>query len=458
MPMSTAFQDRIDTEPYATFGHALPSLPSAPDARELLQQLLAEQQQLTAVEQFAREHANGAIPAQAKYYSKLLPATPPGPGQQYAFDVDLDRCSGCKACVTACHALNGLDEHETWRDVGLLVGGTTALPVLQHVTTACHHCLEPACMTGCPVDAYEKDPVTGIVRHLDDQCFGCQYCTLACPYDVPKYHAGKGIVRKCDMCSQRLAVGEAPACVQACPHEAIAIKVVDVRQVVEDAEANLFLPGAPEPHITLPTTTYRTKRVFPRNMLPADYYAVSPQHPHWPLIVMLVLTQLSVGAFLIHLLLETLLSADAAAALRPIQTTSALGFGLLALAASTLHLGRPQYAYRAVIGLAALVAQSRDCRFRTVRRRRPALRRGDMVRRTLAVGGRHVEVDRRGDGTGRCVLFGDDLCLRETRTLEPEWHADQVRPDVAAARRRQHVAGVVARPSHRRVRQLSRTC
>ena len=59
------------------------------------------------------------------------------------------------------------------------------LPVLQHVTTACHHCLDPACLNACPVDAYEKDPVTGIVRHLDDQCFGCQYCTLACPYDAP---------------------------------------------------------------------------------------------------------------------------------------------------------------------------------------------------------------------------------------------------------------------------------
>ncbi len=320
-----------------------------PLALPLIDQLLAEQQTLTAVECFSRDHDQ--LPAQARYYSKLLPATPPGPGQQYAFEVDLDRCSGCKACVTACHSLNGLDEDETWRDVGLLVGGTTSLPVMQHVTTACHHCLEPACMAGCPVDAYEKDPLTGIVKHLDDQCFGCQYCTLACPYDVPKYHAEKGIVRKCDLCSDRLAVGEAPACVQACPHEAIAIRIVDKQQVAEDAEANLFLPAAPEPHITLPTTTYKTKRVFPRNMLPADYHSVSPQHPHWPLIVMLVLTQLSVGAFCINLLLETILAPAAVAALRPIQATSALAFGLLALAASTLHLGRPQYAYRAIIGL-----------------------------------------------------------------------------------------------------------
>jgi Fe-S-cluster-containing dehydrogenase component/DMSO reductase anchor subunit len=317
----------------------------------LLQLLLNEQQQLTAVEQFSQEQDRGQLPLQAKYYSKLLPAGPPQAGQQYAFEVDLDRCSGCKACVAACHSLNGLDESETWRDVGLLMGGTSFNPVMQHVTTACHHCLEPACMTACPVNAYEKDPVTGIVRHLDDQCFGCQYCTLACPYEVPKYHGGKGIVRKCDMCADRLAVGEAPACVQACPHEAIAIRVVEVAQVRENAEADPFLPAAPEPHITLPTTTYKTSRVFPRNMLPVDYYAVSPRHPHWPLIVMLVLTQLSVGAFAVELWLEQTLSPAQGLAFRPVQAVVALIFGLTALASSILHLGRPQFAFRAVLGL-----------------------------------------------------------------------------------------------------------
>ncbi|MEZ6059613.1 MAG: DmsC/YnfH family molybdoenzyme membrane anchor subunit [Planctomycetaceae bacterium] len=329
--------------------------PRASAAPSLLEMLLQDQQQLTAVEEFSQHHDRMAsadsFPAQARYYRRLLPSAPPSVGQQYAFDVDLDRCSGCKACVVACHSLNGLDEKETWRDVGLLIGGTRTQPVMQHVTTACHHCLEPGCMEACPVDAYEKDPVTGIVKHLDDQCFGCQYCTLACPYDVPKYHSGKGIVRKCDMCADRLAVGEAPACVHSCPHEAIAIRVIDVAEVRENAEADSFLPAAPEPHLTFPTTTFRTKRVFPRNMLPADYYSVNPQHPHWPLILMLVLTQLSVGTFAVGLALESWLDEAALTVFRPLQSAVALTLGLLALGASTLHLGRPQYAFRAIIGL-----------------------------------------------------------------------------------------------------------
>ncbi len=317
-----------------------------------LEELLAEQQDLTAVERFSQFHEGASQPLQARYYSALLPASPPGPGEQYAFEVELDSCSGCKACVTACHSLNGLDEDETWREVGLLHGGSALLPVLQHVTTACHHCLDPACMNVCPTRAYEKDPVTGIVKHLDDQCFGCQYCILACPYEVPKYNAKRGIVRKCDMCSQRLAVGEAPACVQACPHEAIRITTVKKSDVAADCEVDSFLPGAPDPQYTQPTTNYKSSRPLPRNTLPADYHSVQAEHAHWPLIIMLVLTQLSVGAFLVGQVLHTnLLGSTALAQVLPVHALSALGFGLLSLAAATLHLGRPLLAYRAVLGL-----------------------------------------------------------------------------------------------------------
>jgi len=155
-------------------GTAAATLPKTePKRLPLLQQFLREQQELTAVERFSQLHESSEMPAQAKYYSSLLPVTKPKSGQQYGFSVDLDRCTGCKACVTACHSLNGLEDGETWRAVGLLHGGSAAAPMQQTVTTACHHCIEPACMEGCPVNAYEKDAVTGIVRHLDDQCIGC---------------------------------------------------------------------------------------------------------------------------------------------------------------------------------------------------------------------------------------------------------------------------------------------
>ncbi len=319
----------------------------------LLNRLLGEQGDLSAVERFSQRYADDTVPLQARYYRDLLPATPPKAGEQYAFEVDLDACSGCKACVTACHELNGLDESETWRDVGLLYGGSAAMPVLQHVTTACHHCIEPACMSACPVNAYEKDPLTGIVRHLDDQCLGCQYCTLACPYDVPKYNKARGIVRKCDMCSQRLAVGEAPACVQACPHSAIRIRTISRAEVLEDCESGAFLPGAPDPHFTLPTTNYKSRRPIPRNALPADYYSIRVEHSHPPLVLMLVLTQLSVGAFAVDLLLQAggRIEPSLFRLLQPLHAAGALLFGLIALAASTCHLGRPQYAFRAVLGL-----------------------------------------------------------------------------------------------------------
>lgn len=318
---------------------------------DLLARLLVAERELSAVEQFASAHGLNSSTTRTDLYRALLPATPPGPGQQYAFEVDLDRCSGCKSCVVACHALNGLDEEETWRSVGTLIGGSRVAPVVQHVTAACHHCLQPACMAACPVNAYEKDPLTGIVKHLDDQCIGCQYCTIACPYEVPRYHPGKGIVRKCDMCAGRLAAGEAPACVQSCPHEAISIKVVDRQQVIDDAEAANFLPAAPDPQHTLPATVYKTGRAFPRNLLPVDYFAVNVQHAHLPLVIMLVLTQLSVGAFVVGLVLERTLPAELIASLRPLLAANALAFGLLALGASVLHLGRPRYAFRGVLGL-----------------------------------------------------------------------------------------------------------
>ncbi len=319
----------------------LPTLPVAA--------LLDVQRTLTAVERFAKHHDSGGTPSQAKYYRDLIPLERPQPNEQYAFEVDLDACTGCKACVSACHTLNGLDANEVWRTVGLLHGGTSQVPAIQTVTTSCHHCLEPACLEGCPVQAYEKDPITGIVRHLDDQCIGCQYCTLMCPYDAPKFNKERGIVRKCDMCSNRLAQGEAPACVQACPNEAIAIRVVDKSNLVEACQAGGFLPGAPAPEHTLPSTIYKTRKPMPQNMLPADFYHTNPEHSHPPLVIMLTLTQLAVGAFGLTYVVERMFERPPGSPLA--QTVLACTLALVALVASVFHLGRPWLAWRVFLGL-----------------------------------------------------------------------------------------------------------
>lgn len=309
----------------------------------LIDAMLAEQQSLTAVARFARLHEAGETDAKAKYYRDLIPLGAPGPGEQYAFSVDLDACSGCKACVTACHSLNGLDDAETFRDVGALVGrDSRGLHVQQHVTTACHHCLEPACLTGCPTRAYDKDPVTGIVRHLDDQCIGCQYCTLMCPYDVPKYNPAKGIVRKCDMCRQRLSDGEAPACVQACPNQAIRIELVRNAQVQQQAREHQFLAHASDPALTIPATRFHTQRLL-RDLQPTNEHH-SPQHSHLPLVLMLVLTQMSIGMLIV------------CEGLRWVGHSTLVTFfagvtiGLVGLVAAVFHLGRPQIAHRAWLG------------------------------------------------------------------------------------------------------------
>src|SRR5690606_33393439 len=161
-------------------------------------------------------------------------------------------------------------------------------PAQQHVTTACHHCADPGCAQGCPTLAYEKDPATGVVRHLDDQCFGCQYCILKCPYDVPRYNEKRGIVRKCDLCVGRLRAGEAPACAQACPTKAIRVTLVETDAVRRAPDATFDLPGAPDPSRVAPTTRYVSARGLPPDMTAADAAQVRPEHAHAPLVFMLV--------------------------------------------------------------------------------------------------------------------------------------------------------------------------
>lgn len=302
----------------------------------------------TAVDHFSEWHAQGAPDPKVRLYRGLIPLSKPAAGQQYAFEVDLDRCTGCKACVVACHSMNGLLEEESWRDVGTLTGEANSEPWLQTVTSACHHCAEPGCLEGCPVGAYEKDSATGIVRHLDDQCIGCRYCELKCPYGVPKYSEALGIVRKCDLCAGRLAVGQAPACVNACPSEAIRVRIVDIQEVLSQAGPGVrMLAGAFPSEYTKPTTRYVTAKSVPLEVRSSGESVPVRQAPHWPLVVMLQLTQLAAGLWVLALVFsmfgEGLLENPAF-----LSATVALHAGL---GASVFHLGRPLGAWRFFVGL-----------------------------------------------------------------------------------------------------------
>lgn len=341
----------------------LPVSPSpTPHLQTLVDQYLADQRKVSAVDQFSRWHdqksSDSAGHPRTPQYRRLLPTSRPARGEQYAFQVDLDACSGCKACVTACHSLNGLEEGESWRSVGLLLDRqSTASPTpsaaVQHVSTACHHCVDPACLNGCPVLAYEKDTTTGIVRHLDDQCIGCSYCTLMCPYEIPRFSSRLGIVRKCDLCHDRLAVDEAPACVQGCPNEAIRVTLVDPSVLALSARPRSspspaplhFVPDAPDPSFTVPTTQYVSASGRAQGLVAANRTHAVPAAAHTPLTFFLVLSQASVG-------LAAAAGIETSLSRFPSSPTLLTAFAIqwIALAIATAHLGQPLRAWRAFLG------------------------------------------------------------------------------------------------------------
>jgi Fe-S-cluster-containing dehydrogenase component/DMSO reductase anchor subunit len=307
------------------------------DFEALLEDVLSPS--VTAIERFALRH--GEQDDRPAVWSELIPLSAPGPGEQYAFEVDLDRCSSCKACVAACHSLNGLSEAESWRAVGTVTSAATARTVT--VTSSCHHCEDPGCAAGCPVLAYEKDEKTGIVKHLDDQCIGCQYCLWTCPYDAPKYQAALGIVRKCDLCHGRLSAGEAPACVQSCPSQAI--EIVTVARSSGKTNPDFAIPGTVAPDRTGPVTRYLTSHPLPADLSSPEVAAPRPEHAHAPLATLLVLTQWAGGTWLLECL-----TGLAGATGRPWALPAATALLLAGLAIGSTHLGRPLRAWKIFLG------------------------------------------------------------------------------------------------------------
>jgi formate dehydrogenase iron-sulfur subunit len=140
---------------------------------------------------------------------------------------DTTKCIGCSECSLACKKVNGLepDLPRRWDlDDGLSARNWTSVvegPERSFVRKQCRHCLEPACVSACPVGALQKSP-TGAVIYDSSKCMGCRYCMMACPYGIPRYDWDQAIpyVRKCILCYDRIREGEQPACTEACPTKA----------------------------------------------------------------------------------------------------------------------------------------------------------------------------------------------------------------------------------------------
>jgi Fe-S-cluster-containing dehydrogenase component len=205
---------------------------------------------------------------------EALKVSPDAVGMLY----DSTLCIGCKACMVACKDANGMpvestDVNPMW-DTPLETSGETLNVIKLYkngtgehkdqlddgfafMKRHCLHCVDPSCVSVCPVSAMTKDPVTGIVEHHKDRCIGCRYCVYSCPFGIPKYEYDKafGQIQKCQFCAHLQAQGEIPACCDVCPTGATLFGRVD--DLKKESERRLQAKAG-------------DKYVFPRGQLGAD--------------------------------------------------------------------------------------------------------------------------------------------------------------------------------------------
>ncbi len=145
----------------------------------------------------------GALPSVSHAAAENRPPIPGSLGMLY----DSTLCVGCQACVTKCQDINFPERNpqgeQTWSNndklspytnniIQVWTSGTGVNKDQEengyaYIKKQCMHCVDPNCVSVCPVSALKKDPKTGIVHYDKDVCTGCRYCMVACPYNVPKY-------------------------------------------------------------------------------------------------------------------------------------------------------------------------------------------------------------------------------------------------------------------------------
>jgi len=167
--------------------------------------------------------------------------TTPAPGVRQTTEVakliDVTTCIGCKACQVACMEWNDLRD-----EVGSCAGvydnpadlSAKSWTVMRYAEVeekgklewlirkdGCMHCADPGCLKACPAPGAIIQYANGIVDFHQENCIGCGYCVTGCPFNVPRLAKEDSKAYKCSLCSDRVAVGQAPACAKVCPTGAI---------------------------------------------------------------------------------------------------------------------------------------------------------------------------------------------------------------------------------------------
>ena len=177
----------------------------------------------------------GVAAGSALIGKELTAQETPGPNageDPWGILIDTTKCQGCGMCEWACAEKNDLPEpdssvdrtvpRETSPSQVTVVNSYETEKGTVNVKRQCMHCLQPACASACLTKALEKGP-DGAVTWDGDKCMGCRYCMVSCPFDMPKfeYDTPTPQLRKCELCYDRQAQGEVPACVANCPFGAL---------------------------------------------------------------------------------------------------------------------------------------------------------------------------------------------------------------------------------------------
>lgn len=152
---------------------------------------------------------------------------------------DLTKCIGCEACAWACKEINELPRDDGAAKLSARTWTTVEKRKGVNIRRQCMHCLDPACVSVCPVGALQKT-AEGPVIYDESRCMGCRYCMIGCPFGVPKYEWDSPLprVQKCVLCfEKRVKEGRQPACTEACPTGAT--KFGDRDELIQEARERI---------------------------------------------------------------------------------------------------------------------------------------------------------------------------------------------------------------------------